>query len=187
MEEQHQTEEDSWKKFVKNHLNMLMFWIVVVIVAAVGSVYVYQWFVADAQSSGMVPALLGQWSLSHMITFMLHLAFWELLIVGIPVAVMAILGWVWWNRIPAAERNEYKFFSKGTKSEKGGGGFSFLFFVVFCLKIYADGNFDVPMATWTLDYVVESILTLLMWGAIVVGIPAIIIGIIYLVSQAKKE
>jgi hypothetical protein len=166
---------------------MLIFWIIAAIVAAVGAVYVYQWFVADAQATSMVPAILGQWSLSHLIIFILHLAFWELVIIGIPVAVVAILGWLWWKQIPSEERDEYKFFSKGTKSERGGGGFSFLFFVAFCLKVYIDGNLDIPISAWTLEYVVESIITLLFWGAIIVGIPAIIIALLYLVNIAKKE
>ena len=187
MEEQKQTEDDSWKKFVKNHLNMLIFWIVAAIIAAIGAVYVYQWFVADAQSTSMVPTILGQWSLSNLITFILYLAFWELVIIGIPVAIVAILGWLWWKQIPTEERNEYKFFSRGTKSERGGGGFSFLFFIAFCLKVYIDGNLDIPIATWTLDYVVNSIITILLWGAIIVGIPALIIGLLYLVNQTKKE
>jgi len=187
MEEQHPTEDETWKKFVKNHLNMLIFWIISAIVAAIGAVYVYQWFATDAQSTNMVPSILGQWSLSHMITFILHLVFWELLIIGIPVAILAILGWLWWKQIPTEERNEYKFFGKGTKSERGGEGFSFLFFVAFCLKVYIDGNWDMPISAWTLEYVVDSVITLLFWGAIVVGIPAIIIGLLYLVNQAKKE
>jgi hypothetical protein len=187
MEEQKELEDDSWKKFVKNHLNMLIFWIVAAIVAAIGAVYVYQWFVADSQSTSLVPTILGQWSLSHTINFILYLAFWELIIIGIPVAIVAILGWLWWKQIPSEERNGYKFFGKGTKSERGGGGFSFLFFVVFCLKVYIDGNLDIPISTWTLDYIVDSIITILFWGAIVVGIPAIIIGLLYLVNQARKE
>jgi hypothetical protein len=187
MEKQDEIEDESWKKFIKNHLNMLIFWIIAAIVAVIGSVFVYQWFTADAQSTNMVPSILGQWSLAHMITFILHLAFWELLIIGIPIAVVAILGWVWWKQIPTEERNEYKFFGKGTKSERGGGGFSFLFFVTFCLKVYIDGNWDMPISTWTLEYVVDSIITLLFWGAIIIGIPAIIIGLLYLVNQAKKE
>ena len=187
MENEQGIEDDSWKKFVKNHMNMLIFWIIAVIGAAIGTVYVYQWFVAEAQSTSMVPAILGQWSFSHMITFVLHLAFWELVIVGIPVAILAILGWLWWKQIPIQERNQYTFFSKGTKSEKGGSGFSFLFFVAFCLKVFTDGNWDIAISTWTLDYVVDSILTLLFWGAIIVGIPALIIGLLYLANKAKKE
>ena len=180
-------DSENWKKFLKNHLSMLIFWITAAIVAAIGAVFVYQWFAAEVQSTNMVPSILGQWSLAHMITFILHLVFWELLIIGIPIVIVAILGWLWWKQIPTEERNEYKFFGTGTKSERGGGGCSFLFFVTFCIKVYIDGNWDMPIGTWTLEYVIDSVITLLFWGAIIIGIPAIIIGLLYLVYQAKKE
>jgi len=187
MEEQCGTENDSWKKFLKHHWNMLIFWIIAAIVAAIGVVLVYSWFVGDAQSANMVPSILGQWSMGHMVTFILHLVFWELLIIGIPVAIAAIIGWLWWKQIPDEERKEYLFFSKGTRSERGGGGISFLFFVVFCLKVYIDGKWNVPITSWTLDYVVDSTITILFWGAIVFGIPAIIIGLIWLSQKIKNS
>jgi len=187
MEEQCGTENDSWKKFLKRHWSMLVFWIIAAIVAAIGAVLVYSWFVGDAQSTNMVPSILGQWSLGHMVTFILHLVFWELLIIGIPVAIVAIIGWLWWKKIPDEERKEYQFFGKGTKSERGGGGISFLFFVAFCLKVYIDGKWDTAIASWTLDYIVDSTITILFWGAIVFGIPAIIIGLIWLSQQTKNS
>jgi Sec-independent protein secretion pathway component TatC len=186
MDEQCEIEDDSWKKFLKLHWNMVIFWVIAAIVAAVGAVYVYSWFVSEAQSVDMVPATLNLWSMGHMVTFILHLVFWELVIVGIPVAIAAIVGWMWWKQIPDEERKEYTFFGKGTKSEKGGGGISFLFFVAFCLKVYIDGNWDTAVASWTLDYVVESTVTIMLWTAIVFGIPAIIIALIWLSRQTKN-
>ena len=94
MEEQSGTENDSWKRFLKSHWNMLGFWIIAAIIATIGAVLVYLWFVEDAQSTNMVPMILGQWSMEHMVTFILHLIFWELLIIGIPVAIAAIIGWL---------------------------------------------------------------------------------------------
>ena len=182
-----EADDKSWKKFVRNHWNMLAFWIVAAVVAVVGTVLVFQWFVGEAQATEMVPTALGQWSMSHMITFMLHLALWELIIIGIPVAVVAILGYLWWKRIPDEEREEYKFFGKGTKTEQGGSGISFLFFVAFCLKVYIDGNWEVAIGSFTLDYVVNSMITIMVWSAIVFGIPAIIIGLIMLSREIKKN
>jgi hypothetical protein len=184
---EYETDDKSWKKFVRNHWNMLAFWIIAGIVAVVGAVLVFQWFVGEAQATEMVPSALGQWSFSHMVTFILHLALWELIIIGIPVAVVAILGYLWWKRIPDEEREEYKFFGKGTKTQQGGSGISFLFFVAFCLKVYIDGNWEVAIATFTLDYVVNSMITIMVWTAIVFGIPAIIIGLIMLSREVKKN
>ncbi len=140
MEECCETENDSktWRRFLKHHWNMLIYWIIVAIGAVIGSVLVYLWFVGDAQSTNMVPTILNQWTMGHMVTFILHLVFWELLIVGILVAIAAIIGWIWWKQIPNEERKEYQFFGKGSRTERGGGGISFLFFVAFCIKIYID-------------------------------------------------
>jgi Sec-independent protein secretion pathway component TatC len=182
-----ETENGSWRKFLKLHWSMLAYWIIAAIFAVVGAVLVYLWFVEDAQSTGMVPMVLGQWTMAHMITFILHLIFWELVLIGIPVAIAAIVGWLWWKRIPDEERKEYTFFGKGTRTEQGGSGISFLFFVAFCLKVYMDGNWDVAIASWTLDYVVNSMITILVWTAVVFGIPAIIIGLIWLSREIKKN
>jgi vacuolar-type H+-ATPase subunit I/STV1 len=83
MEEEFGTENDSklWKKFLKNHWNMLAFWIIAGIVAVVGAILVYLWFVGEAQSTNIVPTILGLWSMEHLITFLLHLIFWELVII----------------------------------------------------------------------------------------------------------
>ena len=182
-----ETDDKCWRKFVKNHWSMLAFWILAAVIAVVGVVLVYLWFVEEAQTTEMVPMVLGQWSMSHMITFVLHLIMWEVLIIGIPVAVVAVIGYLWWKRIPSEEREEYKFFGKGTRKEQGGSGISFLFFVAFCLKIYIDGKWNVPIADFTLDYVVNSMVTIIVWTAIVFGIPAIIIGLLWLSREIKKS
>jgi hypothetical protein len=181
------TENDSWRKFLKHHWSMLVYWIMAAIFAVAGAVLVYLWFVGEAQSTNMVPTILGQWTMSHLVTFILHLIFWELLIIGIPVAIAAIVGWLWWKRIPDEERKEYQFFGKGTRTEQGGSGISFLFFVAFCIKVYIDGNWNVAIASWTLDYVVNSMITILVWAAVIFGIPAIIIGLIWLSREIKKN
>jgi Sec-independent protein secretion pathway component TatC len=182
-----ETGDKCWRKFVRKHWDMLAFWIVAAVAAVVGAVLVYLWFVGEAQATDMVPMVLGEWSMSHMITFVLHLIMWELVIIGIPVAAAAGLGYLWWKRIPAEEREEYTFFGKGTKKEQGGSGISFLFFVAFCLKIYIDGNWNLAIADYTLDYVVNSMVTIMVWTAIVFGIPAIIIGLIMLSRETKKN
>ena len=177
----------AWKEFLRKHWNMLVYWIIVAIFAAIGAILVYLWFVGEAQSTSMVPMTLGQWTMGHSVTFILHLVFWEILTVGIPVAIAAIVGWLWWKKIPDEERKEYDFFGKRSRTENGGGGISFLFFIAFCIKVYIDGKWDIAIASWTLDYVVDSMITILVWGAIIFGIPATIIGLIWLSRQNRKE
>ncbi len=47
-----------------------------------------------------------------------------------------------------------------------------LFFIAFCLKVYYDGKWNVPLATFTLDYVVGSIVLILVWGMSIFAIGA---------------
>lgn len=187
MEELNIDESSSWNKFLKLHWNMLLVWIIVAIVAVVGAVQVFLWYVSEAQATGFVPAMLDQWSMNNIVMFIIHLAFWELVIIGIPVAVAGIGAWYWWKKIPEPERKQYTFFDKSTNTEKGGSGVSFLLFVGFCLKVYIDGNWHDAIASWTLNYVVDTMVTIVMWSAIIFGIPALIIGLIYLSQKRKKQ
>jgi hypothetical protein len=180
-------DSNDWKEFLKKHWNMLVYWIIAAIFAIIGGIFVYLWFVGEAQSTNMVPMTLGEWTMGHMVTFILHLLFWEIIIIGIPVAIAAIVGWLWWKKIPEEERKEYHFFGKRNHAQNGGGGISFLFFIAFCIKVYIDGNWDLAIASWTLNYVVDSMITILVYGAIIFGIPAIIIGLVWLSREIKKE
>ena len=62
-----------------------------------GSVYVFLWFVGNAESSGQVPITLGLWTTSHLVTFILYAVFWEPLPVGIPIVIAVVMGWQWWK------------------------------------------------------------------------------------------
>ncbi len=152
--------------------------------AIAGSIYVFLWFVSDAQSTGLVPSTLGLWTMSHLVNFIIYAVFWEVLIIGIPVAIAAIAAWKWWTRIPRDEWKGLRF--TGRKRSTGGGGGSLLFFIVFCIKVYIDGNWHVPIATFTLDYVVGSMITILVWGLIIFGIPAAI-GLTWWVNREMKK
>src|SRR4030067_1780988 len=172
---------EGWKKFLRKHLKMVSLFGVGVILASVGAVYVFLWFVGDAQSTGMVPATLGLWTMGNLVTFILHAIFWELLLIGVPVALAAVAGWLWWRRLPSEEKKEYRFFAKRSRTTSGGAGISLLFFVAFCIKVFIDGNWNVAIATWTFDYVVYSFLWILIWGLVILGIPAAI-GVIWWIS-----
>jgi len=177
---------EGWKKFLRKHWNMVALFVVAVVLAFVGAVYVFLWFAGDAQSTGLVPATLGLWTMGNMVTFILHLIFWELLLIGIPVVIGAVAGWQWWKRLPIEEKKEYHFFGKRSRTTRGGGGVSLLFFVAFCIKVYVDGNWNVAIASWTLDYVVGSMISILVWTVIIFGVPAAI-GVIWWIRHEMKK
>jgi hypothetical protein len=174
------------KKFVRKHWKIVAVAIAAGILAVLGAVHVFLWFVANAQSTGIVPATLGLWSMGNMVSFVLHAVFWELILIGIPVAIGAILGWQWWKRLPDEERKEYRFFGKRSRSRGAGGAVSPLLFIAFALKVYVDGNWNVAVSSWTLDYVVGSMVTILVWIAVILAVPATI-GLIWWLSHGLNK
>jgi hypothetical protein len=188
MTQQIEVEKGSdWKKFLRKHWNIVAILVVAGILASAGAVYVYLWFVKNAQTTGLVPSTLGLWTMGNLVAFILHAIFWELLFIGIPVIIGAIAGWQWWRRLPDEEKREYHFFNKHSHARRGGGGVSALFFIAFAIKVYIDGNWNTAISTWTLDYAVGSMLAILVWGLIIFGIPIAIGGILWIRHEIAKN
>ena len=120
-----------WKKFLRNHWKILALIIVVGIIAVAGAIYVFLWHVEQAQPD-LVPMLLADWSMGHIITFIIHLIFWEAVFIGIPILIVfAAIYTQWWKKLPDMERKEYRdahLFGGHSKRSDAGGGISFLTF-----------------------------------------------------------
>ena len=182
--------EKIWKKFLRKHWKMLIAFLIGAIIAAIGAIYVYLWFVDNAQVTKLVPETLGLWSMGHFVTFIVRLIIWEVLFIGIPVLIaVALIFLLWWKKFPDEERKEYKrghLFGKHSRTTQGGEGISFFVFIVFCIKVFLDGNWGVPFATWTFDYLVYSCLWAFIWVLIIIGIPILIGGTWWIHLEMKK-
>jgi hypothetical protein len=192
MEPESENGEKIWKKFLRKHWKAVASFVVGGILAFIGAILVYLWFVEKAQVTGLVPMTLDLWTMGHLVTFILHVIFWEVLFIGVPLAlVAAAVWWLWWKKFPEDERERYrrKHLFSGTRSRRtnGGGGISFLVFIAFIIKIYLDGNWNVPFATWTFDYLVYSCIKAFIWVIIICGIPLAIGGTWWLRREMKKK
>jgi hypothetical protein len=163
------TADSNWRTFVRKHRGAVALFATAVVLAFVGAVYVFWWFAGTAVSSGLVPSTLGLWTIGNLVAFALYGILWELVLIGVPVAVGAGIGWWWWTRLPYEERAGYRFRGSG-RSTGGGGGVGFLIFLGFCLKVYLDGKWNVPLANFSVIYVADSLIVILAWGAIIAGI-----------------
>jgi hypothetical protein len=177
------SETSEVKNSMRKHWRMVTVFVAAGIIAAIGAVYGFLWFVANAQSTGLVPSTLGLWSMSNLVTFILHAIFWELVLIGIPVIAGAILGWRWWKRLPEEEKYH---FGKGSRSSRAGGVISPLLFIAFAIKVYVDGNWNVAISTWKLDYVVGSMVTILLWVVAIFAVPAII-GVLFWIRHEMNR
>lgn len=170
--------------FLKRHRRAFVLFAVAVAAAVAWAVYAFWWFVGNAQSTGLVPAALGSWTMGNLVNFIIYSILWMLLLVGIPVAAAAMAAWMWWRRLPYEERMGYHWV-RGKRSA-GSGGVGFFFFIAFAIKIYVDGNWNVPISTYTLNYVVGSVITILVWVAVIFGIP-LAIGLTWWASRMIKK
>jgi hypothetical protein len=175
-----------WKRFIRKHLKTVAAFAVAGILVFIGAIYVFLWFTSYAQTTGLVPSTFGLWSMANAVLFILHLIFWELIFIGTPAIIGAVVGWQWWKRLPEAEKSEYHLSGKSSHSRSASGAVSPLLFIAFALKVYVDGNWNVAISNYTLDYVVGSMITILIWIAVIFGIPAVI-GIIWWLSRGMKE
>src|SRR5712692_764377 len=100
------------RRFMRKHWRAVAAFAVAVVLAAAGAVYVFLWFVENAQTTGLVPRTLGLWTMANLVTFILYAVFWELLLIAVPVAIGAVVAWQWWKRLPAEERTGYRLSAK---------------------------------------------------------------------------
>jgi hypothetical protein len=176
-----------WKQFLRRHWGAVAVFVAAGVLAFVGAVVVFLWFVGQAQTTGLVPSSLGAWSMGNVVMFILHAVFWELVLVGIPAIIGAVAGWQWWKRLPEEEKKEYQFSGKGSRSSRAGGAVSPLLFIAFAIKVYVDGNWNAAISTYTLDYVVGSMVTILIWVAVIVGVPMAVGGIWWIHHEMTKK
>jgi hypothetical protein len=175
-----------WGRFMRTHWRAFALFVVVCVAALVGSVYVFLWFVSRAESSGLVPTMLNLWTMANLVTFILNAVFWELVLIGIPLVVAAGAALIWWRSLPEYERSEYRIFEAPSRRSGGGGGGSLLLFIAFCIKVYLDGRWNVAIASWSLDYVVGSMVLILEWFVIIFGVPLVIVAIWWIQRGIKR-
>ena len=176
----------NWMKFIRKHRNIFALFVVALIFAVIGAIYVFWWFSGDAQTTGLIPSTLGLWSMANVVVFILHLIFWELLFIGIPAVIGAVIGWQWWRRLPDEEKKEYHLSGGRSRSRDAGGAISPLLFIAFAIKVYVDGNWSVAISTYTLDYVVGSMIAILAWIAVIFGIPMAIGAVWWIRREINK-
>lgn len=187
------SDEQFWKNKIRAHWKTFMIAIIAGVVAFVGVLLVLFWFILTSPIGGQGAWYFNDWTLMHVVCFMILLILWELLFVGAPAGLFyGIGGYLWWRRLPAEERQEFKDREKKethrARNYGGGGGFGLFMFIAFCIYVAVDGFYDTQFAFLPYSYFIYAYLLTFMWIMIVLGIPAgIILLIVYFKVWRKKS
>ena len=174
----------AWKQFVRRHSGFTLLMIGGFAAAALAALFVFLWVVASAQASGLVPSVLGLWTVGYGLTFILSVILWELLLVATwatPVALAVFF--LWYKKLPEEERREYEGTSRRRKAARGSGGISFFTWLVWLVIVWTYGRWNLAFQNWTFNQLVYSWIAAGLVVLLIVGIP----GAIYLVWSFRKN
>ena len=173
-------DDEVWKRFLRKHWQMTLVFILMIAAAAVIGLTVFLWVLASAQATGFVPAIIGEWSVGHCISFCLTVLFWELIFVAswvIPAA--AVIYFQWYKRLPEKEQEEY---GRDSKSSSG-DGFSFVVGLIWLGIVWFTGRWSLPFQSWTIN---DWVYTWLIAGVGVLAVAGIL-GTMYMAYALSKD
>ncbi|MBD3195900.1 MAG: hypothetical protein GF317_12635 [Candidatus Lokiarchaeota archaeon] len=187
-EEENITEEQEIRNVMSaliKHWKIGIVFIILISIAVVGLFLTLFWVIEINTLGGNGTWTIGDFSLADIIGFFLILLGWELLIVVLPtIAVLGSLFGLWWRSLPQDEKDELRNLDdkdkKKTHYGKGTGGFNFILFIAIIIIVYIDGNLFTAIGTIPYVYWFQVCVEALFWLFIFVGLPALILGLIYL-------
>jgi len=186
------SEEEFWKKKIKEHWKTFAVVICAGVVAAVGALLVFFWFINISPIGNNGTLTIDLWTLEMLVLFIIFSILVELLFVGIPAALFfGVGGFIWWRRLPAEERQEFKDREKKkthrARNAGGGGGGGFFIFIAYCIYMAILGFYTVPFGTQPYSFWIYHWFLTFMWIVIVLGGPALIIVIIVYFTVWRKK
>lgn len=154
------------------------------VAAVIVALLVFLWVMADAQATGLVPVMLGEWTLGYLVTFVLTVILWELVLMVSWVAPTgAVIYLQWYRKLPQEEREEYKGGPKRGKSAGQNSGFSFFIGLIWLIIVWTTGRWNLAFQAWTINDFVFSWLAACLWVLLIVGVP----GIMYVIWSLRKN
>lgn len=182
--------EEFWPSKIKEHWKAFFAFVIGCIFALAGALYVLFWHIETSSIGLNGTATIGEWSIAWIWEFFIYLIIWELILVGIPVAIAFGVSWyIFWKRLSNEEKAEFK--GREKKKHRGSsasGGFGIVTFIVFSIYMYIKGEINTPFGDHSYSYWIYSWFEALGWLLIIVGIPvAIILLIVYFAVWRKKE
>lgn len=173
--------DEEKRRFLLKHWKMTLTMAVIIIGAAIIAILVLLWVVNEAAT--LMPVSLGDWTVGYIVTFILHLIFWELVLVttwAIPLA--AIMYWQF-SKLPDAD-----LWKPQRGRRESGEAIGFLVGIAWLIMLWIDGRWNQTFQVWTFTEWVYSWLIAAGWVLLIFGIPGVIILVLWLINtEMKKE
>lgn len=184
-------DKEDWtfvKLVIQKHWKAGTLFIILGIVAVVGAILTLFFHIDFSNIGNGGQWTIGEFSIKDIIFWFLWLILWEVLFVVIPAAiVIGGLGYYWWSNLDEKEKDQFKQREKKEKkSEAASGVFGFFIFIAFLILTIIGGTFDTPIGTIPYVYWIEVWLWSAFWVLLIIGLPALIGGILYLRKKLRE-
>jgi hypothetical protein len=176
--------DEAWKRFLRRHWKATSLLIGGIAAAAIAALLVFLWVVADGQATGLVPVMIGEWTVGYLITFALTVILWEVvLVVSWVVPTALVIYFKWYRKLPEEERREYEGGPRRGRSAGGGSGFSFFVGLIWLIIVWTTGKWNLTFQAWTVNDLVFSWLAAFLWVLLIAGV----FGTIYVVWSLRRD
>jgi hypothetical protein len=183
MNEHEEFLDEEQKIFLKRHWRMAIVFAVIIAAAIAVAILVFLWFIETAQATALVPSVLGEFTVGYLITFILHMVFWELVFVASwVIVVVAAIYFLWYKQLPEEEQDISRE-KRGRREE--GDAFGFLVAVFWLIITWIEGRWNLAFEDWTLNVWVYSWISAFLWVLLIFGIP-IAIYFFYWIGQEMR-
>jgi len=181
-----------WMGMIKKYWYALVVFGIAIVGFIVGAIVVLMLYISAPDIAGGGTWTLDDFSLGSALLWIIFLILWELLTVVLPFVVfcgiVAVL--FWYVILPEEDKSAIKERERREKHSKktnqGGGAAGFIFFLAFLCVVAIEGNFWTVAGDLTYSYYIFAYLRGIMWTCIVLGIPALIVGIIFLSKKWRE-
>jgi hypothetical protein len=182
-----------WKNLTIQYWYFVLIFGLIIIGAIIGFILTVNWYIDTSTIGGQGTWTFDQFSMGTSIEMVIFFFLWILLIVILPTLAVAVslVAIIWFAVFTPELKEEIKLrFKKdeehrkkyGRKSE-GGGAFGFLMFIGVCIYVVLDGNWLTEFGSLNFRYFVDAWITVFIYGLVIFGIPATIIGILWFLKK----
>ncbi|MFX1253819.1 MAG: hypothetical protein ACFFCZ_19570 [Promethearchaeota archaeon] len=166
--------EIPWK-ILRKYWKFIAFFIIGGFIAFIGAILVFLWYVRSSAIGGQGTWTIDQFSIGSIVTWVIFFIIFEIVIIGIPTAViLGGAGLWWWVKLSQEEKDQFGS-GKPTRRGAGSGGYPVLSTIIFLIMIFLQGNWNTALGDLSYSYLVFTYL-----GAfIITGIPFVLGALIW--------